>query len=503
MTKMKLSAKQIVLLIIIFLFVTLSFVFITPYTEKGQLLIHSSSLIKSVEKNNDQERTVYKDANGKICFADDLGYAIKTVTLLRDGTIEEYYDENETPITQSLGYHAILHQYDENGSEIRTTYLDCNKNPVCITYGYAIIKCEYEASAKIEYYYDENEVPVCSRDFGFGKMSEYNESSEVQKVTFLDKEGNPMVTDSGYAMMIRTYYSTDGPEQGKIKDEYYFDEEGKPTAIYLGNYGLHKEYNEKGQSYMIVYLNADGQVCMTNKGYAIVIRTFNNDNSVESEMYYDTTGKSVSLLEGQYGKKNIDGKEFFLDSNGKEQFNLKKIAYNYSFAAIVLVIVLTIVSTVSKRRGNLLLLILYIWIIGYITLFFRETNSQQVNLKLFSTYKYILIDSNIRSGIFRNIWLFIPLGVILYNIYPKKIVLIIPFAFSALIETIQYFMSIGWFELDDILNNMIGGCIGYYTARLLRAFDLKLASITSQNVIDETVDHRSEGRRTFERTGDQ
>jgi glycopeptide antibiotics resistance protein len=220
-------------------------------------------------------------------------------------------------------------------------------------------------------------------------------------------------------------------------------------------------------------------------------------------MYYDTTGKSVSLLEGQYGKKNIDGKEFFLDSNGKEQFNLKKIAYNYSFAAIVLVIVLTIVSTVSKRRGNLLLLILYIWIIGYITLFFRETNSQQVNLKLFSTYKYILIDSNIRSGIFRNIWLFIPLGVILYNIYPKKIVLIIPFAFSALIETIQYFMSIGWFELDDILNNMIGGCIGYYTARLLRAFDLKLVSITSQNVIDETVDQRSEGRRTFERTGDQ
>ncbi len=458
------------------LFIILSFVFITPNTKNDKSMTHSSSLMKYVEKKDNQERTVYMDENGKVSFAADLGYAIKKVTTLIEGKIEEYYDENEMPITRSLGYHAILHQYNEDGLEIQSTYLNCNRVPVCITYGYAIIKYEYTDSTKVEYYYDEKEVPVCSREFGFGKKSEYIKKGDVQKVTFLDSKGNPMVTGSGYAMMIRTYYSTDGPEKGKIKDEFYYDEEGRPTAIYLGNYGLHKEYNEIGQNHVIVYLDADGQPLLTKKGYAMVVRIFNADNSIESEMYYDTKGEPISLLEGQYGKKLVNGKELFLNKEGQEQFNLKRFAYNYSYTTIILAIVLSIVSTVLKRRNNIILLFLYIWIIGYITLLFRESDMQQVNLRLFSTYKYIFTNSNIRAGVLRNIWLFIPLGAIIYNIYPKKTILIVPFILSFLIEIIQYLTSTGWFELDDILNNMIGGFIGYCIARLLKAFDFKLVN---------------------------
>ena len=65
------------------------------------------------------------------------------------------------------------------------------------------------------------------------------------------------------------------------------------------------------------------------------------------------------------------------------------------------------------------------------------------------------------EDIFRNIWLFIPLGAILYNLYPQKVVLLIPILLSGLIELVQYITKTGICELDDIINNGLGGATGY------------------------------------------
>ena len=72
-----------------------------------------------------------------------------------------------------------------------------------------------------------------------------------------------------------------------------------------------------------------------------------------------------------------------------------------------------------------------------------------------------------------NILLFIPLGFLLPFQTPKKRisfikVLLAAFLFSVLIETLQYITSRGITEVDDVINNTLGGVLGWCGQRALR-----------------------------------
>ena len=90
--------------------------------------------------------------------------------------------------------------------------------------------------------------------------------------------------------------------------------------------------------------------------------------------------------------------------------------------------------------------------------------------ELLASYRNIFTNSDGRADIIRNIWLFIPFGAILYKLCPHIKVLLIPFVLSVAIETIQYYTSMGFCELDDIISNSLGGCIGFYTGKLTEEF---------------------------------
>lgn len=69
------------------------------------------------------------------------------------------------------------------------------------------------------------------------------------------------------------------------------------------------------------------------------------------------------------------------------------------------------------------------------------------------------------EGIILNILLFIPFGYMLPFIFRKlqKVlwsVVLIGFACSLLTETVQLITRLGWFDLDDLLNNTIGCILG-------------------------------------------
>ena len=123
------------------------------------------------------------------------------------------------------------------------------------------------------------------------------------------------------------------------------------------------------------------------------------------------------------------------------------------------------------KRKNAFLLFLNISVIGYLTLMFRESNANNT-IGIFISFKKILMDSEARADILKNIWLFIPFGAILYRLNQKKAVLLIPISLSVLIEGIQYFSKLGFCELDDMICNGLGGWIGFTASRLIT--DLKL-----------------------------
>ena len=462
--------RRIVYIVLLIVFLTVSVIFIDPpitYNSNAKSF-HSSSLIKSIERTDKKEIITYMDSNGIVTFATDLGYAIKTITYIQSGIIEEFFDENGNPIYRSPGYCAIFYEYDEQGRKKRMTYLGDNRKPINITYGYATIEYLFDENNRNEYefFYNKDGKHIYSYQYGYGRKFEYYEDGRIKRITFLDEDYTPMKTGLGYVSLIRTYYCSDGAENGKVEYEFYFDAKGNPIAINLGQYGVHKEYNEFGQCNIETYLNADGNPIVTSKGYSMVVRTFYGDNSISSELYYDINGKPINLSEGQYGKKIENGEEKYLNSDGTVKFNLKRLLYNKSYLAIVLAFFLVVFSAKVSKKANIIILLLYFAVIVYITLLFRDNKKAEINWEIFRSYKEALSNPIALSSIIRNIWLFIPIGAVLYKIYPHKIILFIPIILSILIETIQLLAEIGYCEINDVISNSLGSIIGYVTGKI-------------------------------------
>jgi hypothetical protein len=111
------------------------------------------------------------------------------------------------------------------------------------------------------------------------------------------------------------------------------------------------------------------------------------------------------------------------------------------------------------------LLISYSVFIAQVTLLSREIGEQ---VRVFDT-KWLRIDKSMDQNMTNllNIVLFIPFGILISGIRMKKynlrkfiLIIIYFFLTSLLIETIQYITKRGYFEIDDIEANVIGGLTG-------------------------------------------
>ncbi len=459
-------------LIITFLVLLLiaSCLFISPALKTARSPYHSSQLEMVSTSDGDTKRTDYVNSDGRITIAADKGFATIVETEISENRkLEQYFDDKGKPISRYNGYFAMLLDYDDKGNNTRITYLNIDNKPMIMANGYAIEEREYNETKRlisVKYYGTEGE-PILTPLYGHGEINEYNKNGKISEITYIDITGVPVITKKGYAIVRRNYYVSEGPEDGKVESEFYFDGEGNPVSLSLGEYGIHKEYDDLGRNSVVTYLDADGTPMVTNKGYTSVIRTFQANNSVATEQYQDIDGKPFPLAEGQYGFKNTDNWVVYLDENGNEQFNLKNLLYNYSSIIIVAAIILVLLATVFNRNCNLAFAILYFIAILYLTVMFRENNGAILKLEPFWSYRKLFTDSEARADILKNIWLFIPLGAILYRRYPNGKILLIPLGLSILIEAIQYISGIGFCELDDVISNAMGGLIGYEMEKLI------------------------------------
>ena len=457
------------------LFILASCLFIHPEVRRPRLGYHSSQLVKVITKDGDTERTDYVDSEGNVTAAADAGYATRIKTQTDQGVLEGYYDENGEPVRRYTGNYAVLREYDSRGNNTRITYLGEDGSTCSIREGYAREEREYDENNQIigVRYYSLEGSPVCTALHGYGMVNEYDENGMNVRTTFIDPSGNPIMTGQGYASVARQYYSVGGPDNGRVEVEFYYDDLGDPVVLSLGQYGLRKEYNELGQGKKLTYLDAEGKPAITKKGYATVARTFSPDNNVATEMYYDTDGNPVALSEGQYGIKWENGQTVYLDRNGREAFNLKKLLYNHSLLVIVFAMAAVCLSALMDRKWNTVLLFFYLLVIAYMTLMYRDSDGGK-KTELLWHYRHLLTSSTARADIIKNIWFFIPLGAILYRLYPRKVILLIPLALSVIIEVIQYAAGIGYCELDDVISNTIGGGLGYLAGELAAGTVLRI-----------------------------
>lgn len=127
------------------------------------------------------------------------------------------------------------------------------------------------------------------------------------------------------------------------------------------------------------------------------------------------------------------------------------------------------------KKLSILIFILYIYILGYLTLFSpyygRESFHRSLNLIPFKTilvflnFSYKLQLEIIITNIFGNIAAFIPMGLLLPIIFRpinnlKRIFYIVMLS-TLTIEVFQYVLGVGTTDIDDIILNTLGGIIGF------------------------------------------
>ena len=118
------------------------------------------------------------------------------------------------------------------------------------------------------------------------------------------------------------------------------------------------------------------------------------------------------------------------------------------------------------RYGFGLLFIIYIVFLLELTLLKREIGSEyRIELEVFWSYKKVISGHEIelKTQILGNMIAFLPWGILLPLVSEKarSFQVTIFGAFSTAIELMQLIFKCGLCEIDDILNNTLGACIGY------------------------------------------
>ena len=136
-------------------------------------------------------------------------------------------------------------------------------------------------------------------------------------------------------------------------------------------------------------------------------------------------------------------------------------------------------DSMSKWRwGGRVLLGIYLACLVYF-MFFSESygrtlEQQEYHYNLvpfreigrFLKYWHVLGPMAVLINVIGNVAVFIPFGCAVPALFPKVRsfvqMMLLSFSASLLAETLQLLLKVGCFDVDDLLLNTIGGCIGYW-----------------------------------------
>lgn len=130
----------------------------------------------------------------------------------------------------------------------------------------------------------------------------------------------------------------------------------------------------------------------------------------------------------------------------------------------------------ALNRTALTLFILYLLVLGYVTIFSRsERRTTEVLLRFDSVEESIRKRSlEPLEHLWLNVVMFVPMGLLFPAIDDRlnKLMYVLPLGLitSTIIETTQLLLRLGQCDLEDLAANTLGACIGLLCFRLYRRF---------------------------------
>ena len=186
-----------------------------------------------------------------------------------DVSLVRYFDGEGNGVRVN-GVYGLSKQYNSYANLELETWLDANGEASANDDGYAAVRYDYDLSNALreeryyQYYLNVDGEPTAATNGAWGMTTLYYPTTRVHVVTYIDQNGDPVVTTNGYA--IREY---EEDEKGNCTWEGYFDE-------------IHAQIN-----------CADG--------YSSVERSFDSEGRMVSERYLDRYNKLTNNAEGVAG----------------------------------------------------------------------------------------------------------------------------------------------------------------------------------------------------------
>lgn len=348
-----------------------------------------------------------------------------------------------------------------NGEVKRCYYVDSMGSVTfAIDKHYAVIEQHLDEFGRSieDFYFDENNNPVKQPAGNYGLRHFYNDLNQDILIEYLDVNGNSLINTSGYVFAIRSFNNA-----GQVLTEMYYDGDKRLTTASMGESGVMYQYDSSGRRYLITYLSKEGIPIRNKMGYTSLLRIYRDDGVIDTEYYLDSKGNKIAISNGYYGRKYIGNYTFFVNSDGSVVLNINSIIDNFPWIMILFGIFIAIALVVFPFRYRLPLFIIYCLFMVRETVLFRQS-SVVGSTGLFWSYSLFFENYQLRMEIIKNIMLFIPFGSFWCSVSYKKRAIIISVIASVLIELIQLLWNIGYFEVDDILSNSLGGCIGWLIA---------------------------------------
>lgn len=289
---------------------------------------------------------VYKDESGNLVCTRE-GYARWTAAYDQWGNQEKlcYFDDQNNRVRICDGFAEVQYIFDNNGRATKTIYFDEAGNRTRNRDGVSAIDAQYDdyGHEVHEAYLDELDHPVRHKE-GYASWTErYVEGRAVEWECF-DEAGAPVKNSDGYTTRTRRHN-----EQGKIVEEFYFDESvpaaGEPStvvaapaqnfkvayfslerkrALHRGGYtGWTARYNERGNQIEVTYLGKDGQPALLSDGFAAWTAQYDERGRQKENTYLDAAGKPATIKAGyvrwqaQYDKFGNRVRQTFLDEAGR------------------------------------------------------------------------------------------------------------------------------------------------------------------------------------------
>lgn len=118
-----------------------------------------------------------------------------------------------------------------------------------------------------------------------------------------------------------------------------------------------------------------------------------------------------------------------------------------------------------------------------ITVLFRSEQESGLILRPFAVFALAAQYSDVYNQMVLNVMLFVPLGMALPSVWPKRrkhplvMTMLSGVSLSVLVEILQWLLSRGYTELDDVMLNTIGTAVGllsYAVAAQLRKGDNRI-----------------------------